>query len=119
MTPPAMTTPRICGGGYVSGTLTRSVAFPASDRRSGHVAARIDAEETGSRRVAPGRYSRMSKTPWPPGSRPVRKVGQAAPAVEQTAERGELAGGEQRVENVPVGAVPADDEHAVGHGRGG
>ena len=33
--------------------------------------------------------------------------------------RWQLAGGEQRVEDLPVGAVPADYEHAVGHGRGG
>jgi hypothetical protein len=78
MGPPAIITPRISGAGKVRGTLTTTDVFPALVKRSGHVGARIERDETGSLRLAPGLYSRMSKTPWPPGSRPVRKVGQAA-----------------------------------------
>ena len=29
----------------------------------------------------------------------------------------ELAGGKQRIQDVPVRAVPSDHKHAVGHGR--
>src|SRR6187551_532595 len=78
MGPPAMTTPRTSGAGNVSGTLTTTDVFPALVKRSGQVGARIERDETGSLRVTPGLYSRMSKTPCPPGSRPVRNVGQAA-----------------------------------------
>ena len=62
----AITVPRISGGGYVSGTFRSSVVFPASVSRCGQVGARMERHETGRRRAAPGRYSRMSKTPWPP-----------------------------------------------------
>ena len=54
-------------------------------------AARWGRGSTGTRPAAggltPGRYSRMSKTPCPAGSRPVRKVGQAAHECEGRQER--------------------------------
>src|SRR5712671_6634007 len=47
----------------------------------------FDVGDQVERAVAPGRYSRMSNTPWPAGSRPVRKVGQAAQEWEGRQER--------------------------------
>ena len=82
---------------------------PASDSRCGHVGARIERDETGIRRVWPGRCSRMSKTPCPAGSTPVRNDGQAAhecdgmhrsghaagAALGQRRQVGQIAGGQQ------------------------
>ena len=104
---------------------------PACESRSGQVGARIDRDETGIRRLAPGWCSRMSNTPWPAGSRPVRKVGHAAqecdgvhdretprrPRSMSAREVRELARREQRIQDVPVRAVPSHHEYPVGHGR--
>ena len=78
ITPPAIATPFTSGAGYVSGMFAMTTRRPACESSSGQVGARIDRDETGIRRLAPGWCSRMSNTPWPAGSRPVRKVGHAA-----------------------------------------
>ncbi len=75
-----------------------------------------DVEDAVPARVSPGEEGR----PGRPGvGREARARDTPSAAADQPLQRGQLAGGEQRVEDVPVGAVPADDEHAVGHGRGG
>ena len=66
---------------------TRSTVRPASESRCGHVGARIERDETGIRRVWPGRCSRMSNTPWPEGSTPVRNDGHAAHECDGSTER--------------------------------
>src|SRR5580765_1232253 len=69
-----MTTPRTSGTGNVRGTLTTTDVFPALVKRSGQVGARIERDETGSLRLAPGLYSRMSKTSQSAPSQPMTRA---------------------------------------------
>ena len=125
-----MTDARISGGGYVSGTLTSRVVLPASETRSGQVGARIECDDTGSRRAAPGPVLEdvedavaariapgQERRPRRPGMRGQARTADAAPsALYERCECGELTRFEERIEDVPVSTVPADDEHTVGHG---
>ena len=43
----------------------------------------------------------------------------AAAPPDERGQRGQLAGREEGIEDVPVGAVPGDEEHALRHGRAG
>jgi Mg-chelatase subunit ChlI len=43
----------------------------------------------------------------------------AAASPDERGQRGQLAGREEGIEDVPVGAVPGDEEHALRHGRAG
>src|SRR4029078_2140370 len=64
--------------------------------------------------VASGQEGR----PGRPGVRRQARAGDAlAAAVDQRRQVGQLARREQRIEDLPVGAVPADDQDAVCHAR--
>src|SRR3712207_5964530 len=86
-TPPATTFPLRAGAGNMSGMFTASWVFPASVKSSEIVRALIDLNVTGKRFVTPGLCSRMSKTPWPAGLRPVMNVGHAHHECEGTLDR--------------------------------
>ena len=132
ITPPAMATPLISDAADRSAGRSRAASC---GRPRSSAAARWARGSSGTRPasagVAPGLCSRMSNTPWPAGSTPVRKVGHAAQECDGMHERDDAAAGraaisaarlgrspglEHRVEDLPVGAVPADDEYSVGHG---
>ena len=72
-----------------------------------------DVEDAMSCRVEPGEERR----PRRPRVRGNARAGHATVAAgDQRCQVRERSGREQRVENLPVGSVPADDEHAGGHG---
>ena len=73
-----------------------------------------DVEDAVPGRVASGQEGR----PGRPGVRRQARAGDAlAAALDQRRQVGQLARREQRIEDLPVGAVPADDQHAVCHAR--
>ena len=77
--PPAMSLPFTGNGGNVTGMLPARTSCPSEDSDSRNVSTPIDVERIGSLRPDEvGWRSMKSKTPWPPGSMPVRNVGQAA-----------------------------------------
>ena len=79
---------RISGGGYVSGHVDEEGRLARLGEALGPGRGEDRPRRTRAAAASrPGRYSRMSKTPCPPGSRPVRNVGQAAHECEGRHER--------------------------------
>ena len=73
-------------------------------------------EDAMAARVAP----RQERRPRRPGVRGEARTRHPSPsAFEERLEARQLACFEQWIEDVPVCAVPADDEHPLRHGRGG